>query len=107
MRTLPKLQSHVRDKLSSIWGFARSGRNVGQPNHILVDWIAGHKAEAWAGSGEEGLAVAEDDGMEIEAVFVDETGVGEGSREVRAAYFDVAGQVGLQAAYRGLDVLRD
>ena len=60
-----------------------SGRNVGQPDHVLVDTIAGHQAKPRPGRCEEWRAVAEHDGMEVELIFIDETKLGQVSRAER------------------------
>jgi hypothetical protein len=41
--------------------YPRSGRNVGQPDHILANAIARHEAERWPGTGEIGRAATEHD----------------------------------------------
>ena len=69
----------------------RSGGDVGQPDNVFAERIAGCEAERWWGSGEEGLAASEYYGAEIEAVLVDQAGCGEALCEVWAAYGDLAG----------------
>ena len=84
-----------------------SGGNVGEADYVVGDAVGGEEAEGRAGAGEERVAVAEDDGVEVEAVLVDEVEVGESSGEVRAGYFDVAGVVGFEIADEVLEVVFD
>ena len=86
---------------------ARSGRNVGQPDHVLANPIAGHKAERRPGAGEEWLAVTKHDGVEVESILIDKAKVGQASRQVRAGNFDLPGEPGLQPADRRLEVILD
>lgn len=59
-----------------------SGRNVGQPDHVLVETIAGDKAERRPGAGEEGRAVAEHDRVEVQLILIDKAKIGQASRQV-------------------------
>src|SRR5262245_36796549 len=81
-------------------GAARSRRNVGQPDDALAHEIAGYKAERRPRAGEERLAAAEHDGMEVESILIDKAkrGAGNGDR---------AGKPGLQVTNHRLDVIRD
>ena len=54
---------------------ARLSRNVRQSNHILVNQIAGHKAERGPGAREEWLATTKHDGVEVESILVNKTEV--------------------------------
>jgi hypothetical protein len=55
---------------------ARLSRNVRQPNHLLANSIAGHKAERRPGAGEEWLAATKHDGVEVESILINKTKVG-------------------------------
>ncbi|MFZ0591559.1 MAG: hypothetical protein WAM39_13930 [Bryobacteraceae bacterium] len=55
---------------------ARLSGNVRQPNHILGNEIAGHKAERRPGAGEEWLAATKHDGAEVESILINKTKVG-------------------------------
>ena len=89
------------------YSFLRLCRNVGQPDHVLANQIAGHKVERRPGAGEEWLAAAKHDGVDIESIFIDETKVGQASCQVWSANFNLPNELGLQPAYHRLDVIRD
>jgi hypothetical protein len=55
---------------------------VRQPNRVLANWIAGHKAERRPGAGEEWRAVTEHEGAEVESILINKTKVGQASRQV-------------------------
>jgi len=55
---------------------ARSSRNVRQPNHVLANRIAGHKAERRPRGGEEWLAATKHDGVNVESILINKTKVG-------------------------------
>ena len=74
---------------------ARSNRNVCQPDRVLADTIARHKAERRPGAGEEWLAATKHDRAKIESILVDETKVGQASRELRSAKLDLAAELSL------------
>jgi len=57
------------------WAVQLSG-NVRQPNHVLANEIAGHKAERRPGAGEEWLAATKHDGAEIESILINKAKVG-------------------------------
>jgi hypothetical protein len=60
----------------SVGRVARLGRNVGQPDHVLANQIAGHKAERRPGAGEEWFAATKHDGVEVESILINKTKVG-------------------------------
>ena len=91
----------------SVGRVARSSRNVRQPNRVLADQIAGHKAEQWSGAGEEWLAATEHDGVEVEPILIDETKVGQASRQVWSGDGNLPGALGLQPPYHRLEVITD
>jgi hypothetical protein len=62
--------------VQSVGRVARLSGNVRQPNHLLADEIAGHKAERWPRAGEEWLAATKHDGAKVESILVDKTKVG-------------------------------
>src|SRR5215813_14695824 len=47
---------------------ARLSRNVRQPDHVIANSFAGHKAEPRPGAGEEWLAMTKHDGMDVESI---------------------------------------
>ena len=55
---------------------AKSGRNRGQPDHSLVNPVASYEAERRPGSSELRLAVTEDDGMQVDSIFIDQAKFG-------------------------------
>ena len=63
------------ERLCTIPGGRLSG-NVRQPNHVLANEIAGHKAERRPRAGEEWLAAAQDDGVEVKSILINKTKVG-------------------------------
>ena len=58
------------------WVVENLGGNVGQPDHVLADSIAGHETERRPRAGEEWLSATEYDGVEVESILVDKTEVG-------------------------------
>jgi len=54
---------------------ARLSWNVRQPDRVLANRIAGHKAERRPGAGEEWRAVTEHEGAEVESILIDKTNV--------------------------------
>src|SRR5215211_3756739 len=50
---------------------AKLGRNIGQPDHSLVNPVTSYKAERRPGSSEIWLAVTKDDGMQVDSIFID------------------------------------
>jgi hypothetical protein len=85
----------------------RLSRNVRQPNQILSDEIAAHQVERRPGAGEEWPAAPKHNGAEVESILIDKAGLGQASRQDRAANVNLAGQFRLQPAYRSLEVIRD
>ena len=79
---------------------ARSSGNVGQPDHVLANHIAGHKAERRPGAGEEWLAATKHDGVEVELILINNTKVGQASCQVRSANFNLPVELSLQPTYR-------
>src|ERR1700734_1459258 len=51
----------------SVGRVARLSGNVRQPNHVLANEIAGHKAERRPRAGEEWLAATKYDGVEVKS----------------------------------------
>jgi hypothetical protein len=60
----------------SVGRVARLSGNVRQPNHVLVNEIAGHKAERRPGAGEEWLAATKHDGVEVKSILIYKTKLG-------------------------------
>ena len=77
---------------------ARSGRNVDQSDHILVNPIAGHKAERRPGSGEIWFAVTQYDRVQVDAILIDQAKFGEAVRQGRAGNLDLPVALGFQLA---------
>jgi hypothetical protein len=84
-----------------------SGRNIRQPDHVLVHSIAGRKAERRPGAGEERLAATQHDGVEVESILIDETQVSQASREVWSGDVNLACALGLQPPYDSLEIIPD
>src|SRR6202051_1485697 len=84
-----------------------SCRNVRQPDRVLANWIAGHKAERRPGAGEEWLAATKHEGAEVESILINKTKVGQASRQVWSANFDLPNALSLQPTYHRLDVILD
>src|SRR6266850_1983078 len=84
-----------------------SSRNVRQPNHVLANSIAGHKAERRPGAGEEWLAATQHDGVEVEPILINETKIGQASRQLRSGDVDLACALSLQLPYHRLEVIPD
>src|SRR5450755_2062095 len=91
----------------SVGRVAGSSGNVRQPDRVLANQIAGHEAERRPGAGEEWLAATKHDGAEVESILINKTKVGQASRQVWSANFDLPNELGLQPAYHRLDVIRD
>ena len=60
----------------SVGRVARLSGNVRQPNHVLVNEIAGHKAERRPWAGKEWLAATKYDGVEVKSILINKTKVG-------------------------------
>jgi hypothetical protein len=56
---------------------ARLSRNVRQPDHVLANSFAGHKAEPRPGASEEWLAMTNHDGMDVESILINQIKVGQ------------------------------
>src|SRR5262245_41853998 len=83
------------------------GRNVRQPNCVLANWNAGHKAERRPGASEEGLAAAQHDGAEVEVILINKTKVGQASRQVWSADCNLPNVLSLQLTNHHLEVILD
>jgi hypothetical protein len=53
----------------SVGRVARLSGNVRQPNHVLANEIAGHKAERRPRAGEEWLAATKYEGVEVKSIL--------------------------------------
>jgi hypothetical protein len=84
-----------------------SSRNIRQPDHVLANSIAGHKAERRPGAGEEWLAATQHDGVEVESIFINKTKIGQASRQVWSGDFNLPNALSLQPAYHRLEVILD
>src|SRR5271169_6107903 len=54
----------------SVGRVARLSGNVRQPNHVLANEIAGHKAERRPRAGEEWLAATKYDGVAVKSILI-------------------------------------
>jgi hypothetical protein len=70
------IQSRPDASAQSVGQAARSSRSVRQPNHVLVNEIAGHKTEPRPRAGEEWRAATKHDGVEVEPILINKTKVG-------------------------------
>ena len=69
----------ANDHISAAMTFlrvAKSGMNIGQPDHSLVNPVTSYKAERRPGSSEKWLAVTKDDGMQVDSIFIDQAKFG-------------------------------
>src|SRR5256885_15179313 len=64
-----------------------------------------HKAQRRSGSGEIGLAVTKHDGVQVDAILIDQAKFGEAVRQVRASNFDLPVALGLQLADSALEII--
>ena len=62
------------------------------------------KAERRSGSGEIWLAVTQHDGVQVDAVLIDQAKFSEALRQVRASNFYLSVALGLQLAYRAFEI---
>ena len=83
----------------------RLSRNVRQPNHVLADEIADHKAERRPATHEEWLAATKHDEVEGDPILIDETKVAQGSRQVWSANVHLPNALSLQHTPRRLEVV--
>jgi hypothetical protein len=74
--TAINLKAHSDASVQSVGRVARLSGNVGQPDHVLGNEIAGYKAERRPGTGEERLAATEYDGMEVKSILINKPKVG-------------------------------
>src|SRR5213593_3863803 len=86
---------------------ARSGGNVGQPDHILANPIISHKAERRPGSGEIWLAVTKHDRVQVDSILINQAKFGEAVRQGWASNFDLPVALGLQLTDRALEIIRN
>ena len=84
-----------------------SRRNVRQPDHVIVHSIAGRKAERRPGAGEEWLAAAQHDGVEVDAIRIDQAEIGQASRQVWSGDVNLACALGFQPPYHRLEIIPD
>ena len=88
-----------------VWRVTRLSRNVRQPDYILANAVAGHKAEPRPGAGEERLARPEHDGMDVESILVNQTKVGQAPCQVWSGHVDLPVKLSLQPADHRLEVI--
>ena len=90
---------------ASVGRVARSSGDVRQPNHVLANSIAGHKAERRPGADEEWLAATNYDGVEVKSILINKTEVGKASCQVWSGNFNLPNGLCLQPTYHRLDVI--
>jgi hypothetical protein len=73
---------------------ARLSRNVRQPDHVLANSFAGHKAQPRPRAGEEWLAMTKHDGMDVESILINQIKVGQAPCQVGSGYVDLPIQLG-------------
>ena len=100
-------QSGPVDSAQFIGRVARLSRNVRQPDHVLPNSFAGHKAEPRPGAGEEWLAMTKHDGMDVESILINQTKIGQAPGQVWSGNINLPIQTSLQPAYRLLEVILD
>jgi len=59
-----------------------SGWGIRQSNCVIANGIGGNKAERRPWAGKEWLAATKHDGVEVESILINETKVGQASRQV-------------------------
>jgi hypothetical protein len=91
----------------SVEQVARLSRKVRQPNHVLANQIAGHKAERRPGAGEEWFAATEYDRMEVESILINKTKVGQASCQVWSGNSNLPSELSFQPTYHHLKVILD
>jgi hypothetical protein len=64
-----------------------------------------HKAERRSGPGEIWLSVTKHDGVEVDAILIDQAKFGEAVRQGRASNFNLPVALGLQLADRALKII--
>ena len=69
-------QSGPDESAQSVGRVTRLSRNIRQPDRVLANEIARHKAKRRPGAGEEWLAAAKYDGAEVESILINKTKVG-------------------------------
>src|SRR5215470_16103379 len=86
---------------------SRLSGNVCQPNHVLANSIAAHKAERRSGSGKERRAAAKYDGAEVESILINKTQVGQASCQIWSSNINLPIKLSLQPTYHSLEVILD
>src|SRR5262245_53226913 len=81
--------------------------NVRQPNHILANSFAVHKAERRPCPDEEWLPMTKHDGMEVESILINQTKIRQAPCQVWSGNVDLPIHLSLQPAYRHLEVIPD
>src|ERR1700686_3112526 len=75
------------------------GRNVRHSDRVLVNQVAGHKAERRPGAGEEWRAATKHEGAEVESILINKAKVGQASCQVWSCNCNLPNELGLQPAY--------
>src|ERR1700728_1000424 len=101
------IQSRPDASAQSVGRFARLSRHVCQPNHVLVNSIAGKKAERRSGAGEEWFAATKHDGAQVKSILINKTKVGQASCQVWSGNCNLPNEPRLQPTYHRLDVILD
>src|SRR6187402_630871 len=85
--------------------FARSSRNVDQPDHIPAHPVMSQQAERWTGPGEIWLAVTKYDGVQVDPILIDQAKCRQTVRHRRASNFDFPVALGLQLTNSALEIV--
>lgn len=83
------------------------GGHVSKADHVWADTVCRGEAEAGARAGEIGLAPAEDDGVEVDPVFVNETKLREAVGKLRTGDFHITIQPVFEVSHRGFQIIRN
>jgi hypothetical protein len=78
---------------------------VAQPDHILANPIMTHKAQWRPRFGEVWRAATQHDGVQVDAVFINQAKFSEAVRHVRASNFDITAVMSLQRADGALKII--
>ena len=86
---------------------ARSSRDIGQPDHSLVNTFIAYEAERWLGSSEVWLAVTKYDGMQVDSILIDQAKLAQTVRQIGTANVDFPVALVLQPSDRALEIVRN
>lgn len=98
-------RASARLAVADMLGVKSPIRNVRQPDHILVDLIAGREAERRRGAAEEQRAATKHDGVKVDPILVNKAKIGQAVRQLRSANAKLSGELSLQAADLALEII--